>query len=165
MTFTTNVNLYCATKFSFYLPSAVYFIHNKISRFFISHIHKNRFWQLLPADFLIWGISNLNLAFAIFRKRGCKSLYSVSQKFVPLLSESNAVRLVLISKSFKEKSCLFNLFYYFILVVPSFDSDIRFVYFRAKGARARACFPATYVFGWFCSLSKFCMSSGLILRE
>ena len=29
-------------------------------------------------------------------------------------------------------------------MVPSFDSNIRFVYFRAKGARARVYFPATY---------------------
>ena len=36
------------------------------------------------------------------------------------------------------------LFTIFILVVPSFDSNIRFVYFRAKGARARVYFPATY---------------------
>ena len=28
--------------------------------------------------------------------------------------------------------------------VSSFDSDIRFVYSRAKGARARVYFPATY---------------------
>ena len=33
-----------------------------------------------------------------------------------------------------------------ILVVPSCDSNIRFVYFRAKGARARVHFPATYFF-------------------
>ena len=31
-----------------------------------------------------------------------------------------------------------------MLVVPSFDSNIQFVYFRAKGARARVYFPATY---------------------
>ena len=28
--------------------------------------------------------------------------------------------------------------------MPSCDSNIRFVYFRAKGARARVHFPATY---------------------
>ena len=32
-----------------------------------------------------------------------------------------------------------------MLVVPSCDCNIRFVYFRAKGARARVHFPATYV--------------------
>ena len=32
----------------------------------------------------------------------------------------------------------------FILVVPFFDLNIRFVYFRAKDARARVYFPATY---------------------
>ena len=31
-----------------------------------------------------------------------------------------------------------------MLVVPSFDSNIRFVYFSAKGGRARVYFPDTY---------------------
>ena len=31
-----------------------------------------------------------------------------------------------------------------MLVVPSFDSNIRFVYSRTKGARVRVYFPATY---------------------
>ena len=31
-----------------------------------------------------------------------------------------------------------------MLVAPSWDSNIRFVYFGAKGARARVHFPSTY---------------------
>ena len=44
----------------------------------------------------------------------------------------------------------FNLIKYFILVVPFFDQNVRFVYFRARGACARLFFPAPYFFV-FCS--------------
>ena len=67
----------------------------------------------------------------------------MSQKFVPL-KVCISVRLDLVSKSFKQKLCLSTEFTIFILVKPSFDSNIRFVYFRAEGARARVYFPATY---------------------
>ena len=43
----------------------------------------------------------------------------------------------------------FSLIKYFILVVPSFDSNIRFVYLTSS-AHARVFFPATFCF-WFCS--------------
>ena len=71
------------------------------------------------------------------------SKYRMSQKFVPL-KVCISVRLDLVSKSFKQKLCLSTEFTIFILVKPSFDSNIRFVYFRAEGARARVYFPATY---------------------
>ena len=51
------------------------------------------------------------------------------------------------------------LFTIFILVVSSFDSNIRFVYFRAKGMRARVYFPATYVFVFY---SPNCSNSVLL---
>ena len=63
-------------------------------------------------------------------------VYRVSQKFVPLLYVCISVRLDLVSNSFKPL-CLSILFTILILVVPSFESNIRFVFFRAKGARAR----------------------------
>ena len=59
------------------------------------------------------------------------------------LEVCSAVLLDLVSKSWKQVVS-FNLIHYFILVVPSFDSNTRFVYFRAKCARARVYFPATY---------------------
>ena len=65
----------------------------------------------------------------------------MSQKFVPL-KVCISVRLDLVSKSLKQKLCLSTTI--FILVKPSFDSNIRFVYFRAEGARAGVYFPATY---------------------
>ena len=46
-----------------------------------------------------------------------------------------------------------------MLVVTSRDSNIRFVYFRAKGARARVHFPAPYFFV-FCQ-SPVCSNSFL----
>ena len=50
-----------------------------------------------------------------------------------------------------------------MLVVPSCDSNIRFLYFRAKCARARVHFPATY-FCVFCQ-SPVCSNSFLVSRE
>ena len=40
----------------------------------------------------------------------------------------------------------FNIVHYFHSFVPSFDSNIRSVSFRAKGARARVYVPVTYFF-------------------
>ena len=44
------------------------------------------------------------------------------------------------------KVASFNLITLFELVAPSFDSDIRFVYFHAKGARARVYLPAFFLY-------------------
>ena len=44
----------------------------------------------------------------------------------------------------KKKLCLSIEFAIFVVVAPSFDSNIRFVYFRPKGARARVYFPALF---------------------
>ena len=71
-------------------------------------------------------------------------VYRVSQKFVPLLYKSVFQYDWTCGKQFIEtKLVSFNLIHIFILVVPSFDSNIRFVYIRAKGARARVYFAAT----------------------
>ena len=43
-------------------------------------------------------------------------------------------------------SCPFNIIKYFILVVPSFDSNIRFVYFTSSAQIAPVFFPATFCF-------------------
>ena len=40
-------------------------------------------------------------------------------------------------------------------MVPSFDSNIRFVHFRAKGARARVYYPATYFLYFIAELLEF----------
>ena len=67
----------------------------------------------------------------------------MSQKFVPLKSLYFST-IGLGKQIIKHKLCLSTEFTIFILVKPSFDSNIRFVYFHAEGARARVYFPATH---------------------
>ena len=71
-----------------------------------------------------------------------KWIYRVSQKFVPLLYNFSTIGL---GKQITETKFVFQSnspFSY--LLCQFFDSNIRFVHFRAKGARARVYFPATY---------------------
>ena len=42
----------------------------------------------------------------------------------------------------------------FILMVPYFDSNIRFVYLRAKGARSPVYFPATYFLHFIARIAR-----------
>ena len=75
------------------------------------------------------------------------AIYRVSQKFVPLLYKS-VMRYdwSLVRKSRRQIVKL--------TIVPSFDSNIRFLYFRAKGEWARVYFSATYFFAFFNSLNS-----------
>ena len=62
------------------------------------------------------------------------------------LCDCNVVRLELVRKSLKQKLCLsiqFNILYLLCHLV-TLIFEFRFVYFRAKGARVRVHFPATY---------------------
>ena len=48
----------------------------------------------------------------------------------------------------------FNIVHYFHSFVPSFDSNIRSVYFRAKGARARVYVPVTYFLNFIARIAR-----------
>ena len=75
------------------------------------------------------------------------AIYRVSQKFVPLLYKSvMQYDWSLVRKSRRQIVKL--------TIVPSFDSNIRFLYFRAKGEWARVYFSATYFFAFFNSLNS-----------
>ena len=85
----------------------------------------------------------------------------MSQKFVPLYFINLYFSTIGLGKQIilKKKLCLSIEFTIFILVVPTIDSNIRFVYFRAKGASAGIYLPARYFFVFY---STNCSNSCLV---
>ena len=123
-----NFSAYCARSLYSCFPLSIMIIITKRSKLFF------KLWYFL---------SNYTSPETL---KKAKWIYRVSQKFVPLLYNFSTIGL---GKQITETKFVFQSnspFSY--LLCQFFDSNIRFVHFRAKGARARVYFPATY-FSYF----------------
>ena len=121
--------------------------NNVLSALTLSHQKNLTYLKTLP--------SPADVGFAR-RARTFVFIYRVSQKFVPLLYKSvfqydwtwYAIQF--------NKSCVFQSNSLFSYLLYHILSNIRFVYFRAKGARARVYFPAFF---------SYCSNSFLVFCE
>ena len=121
--------------------------NNVLSALTLSHQKNLTYLKTLP--------SGADVGFAR-RARTFVFIYRVSQKFVPLLYKSVFQYDWTWYAIHFNKSCVFQSNSLFSYLLYHIFSNIRFVYFRAKGVRARVYFPAFFFVSCSNSFLVFC---------